>query len=232
LKEGAKTSGVYSIFSGGDSINVYCDMEKDGGGWTVIQRRGDFGNPEDYFFRGWQEYKFGFGNQEEDHWVGLKYWNNITLSKSQQLLITLEDFDGNTTEVIVNNFITGTENFKYRVIYNSVDGEFAESFPKKGTKFSAEDNDNDAWTKNCAKRFKGAWWYSACHNSNLNGLYLRGEHETFGNGVNWNHWKGYHYSLMRTEMKIRPMNKRYRLPPFTPLAPSSGGDSLAEALFK
>jgi hypothetical protein len=42
-------------------------------------------------------------------------------------------------------------------------------------------------------RFKGAWWYSACHNSNLNGLYLRGEHESFGNGVNWYHWKVSHF---------------------------------------
>ena len=30
----------------------------------------------------------------------------------------------------------------------------------------------------------------------------RGEHETFGNGVNWYHWKGYHYSLKSTEMKV------------------------------
>jgi len=183
-----------------------------GGGWTVVQRRGDFGNPEDYFYRGWNDYKFGFGNQQEDHWIGLKYWNNITLSKSQQLLISLEDFDGNKTEVVVNNFIIGTEKFKYRVIYNSVDGLGAESWPRKGTKFSTFDNDNDAWKKNCPRRFKGAWWYSACHNSNLNGLYLRGEHDTFGNGVNWNHWKGYHYSLKFTEMKMRPMKKRYTLP--------------------
>ena len=83
--------------------------------------------------------------------------------------------------------------------------------PKKGTKFSTIDSDNDAWSKNCARRFQGAWWYSACHNSNLNGQYLQGEHESFGNGVNWYHWKGYHYSLKKTEMKIRNMKQAVSL---------------------
>ena len=34
---------------------------KDDGGWTVVQNRGDFGTPEDYFFKGWAEYENGFG---------------------------------------------------------------------------------------------------------------------------------------------------------------------------
>ena len=73
--------------------------------------------------------------------------------------------------------------------------------------FTTRDRDNDHDTKrNCAIAFKGAWWYSACHASNLNGLYLRGNHSSYADGVNWKGWKGYHYSLKRTEMKIRPEN--------------------------
>ncbi len=56
----------------------------------------------------------------------------MLLLQAQQLLITLTDWDDNTTEVVVNNFIIGTAIYKYRVIYSNVDGEFAESFPKKG----------------------------------------------------------------------------------------------------
>ncbi len=40
----------------------------------------------------------------------------------------------------------------YRIIYRSIDGEFGESLPKKGTRFSTVDNDSDAWSKNCADR--------------------------------------------------------------------------------
>lgn len=204
-------SGVATITVAGEDISVWCDMDTLGGGWTVLQRRGDFGKPKNFFLKKWDDYKQGFGDPKEDHWIGLLYWNNITLTKPQQLLIELEDWDGNKTQVAVNNFIIGTEFYKFRIIYGSIDGEFGESLPKKGTKFSTVDSDNDAWSKNCAARFQGAWWYSACHNSNLNGQYLEGEHESFGNGVNWYHWKGYHYSLKWTEMKVRGMNRAVSL---------------------
>ena len=74
-----------------------------------------------------------------------------------------------------------------------------------GMKFSTKDRDNDlAYEGSCAQRFKGAWWYQTCHYSNLNGLYLRASHTSRANGVNWYHWRGYYYSLQKTEMKIRP----------------------------
>ena len=40
---------------------LYNQSMKDDGGWTVVQNRGDFGTPEDYFFKGWAEYENGFG---------------------------------------------------------------------------------------------------------------------------------------------------------------------------
>ena len=73
-----------------------------------------------------------------------------------------------------------------------------------GRDFSTFDIDNDAYLSNCAEEFKGGWWYNACHRSNLNGLYLRGQHDSHADGVNWLTWRGYNYSLKFTEMKIRP----------------------------
>jgi ficolin len=76
---------------------------------------------------------------------------------------------------------------------------------QEGQKFSTYDIDNDIDpNENCAQTFRGAWWYSACHHSNLNGFYYRGHHASFADGVEWYFWTGYYYSLMKTEMKIRP----------------------------
>ncbi|GBN98126.1 hypothetical protein AVEN_32423-1, partial [Araneus ventricosus] len=45
--------------------------EEDGrGGWTVLQRRGNFSRPNDYFFQDWASYKNGFGDIEKDFWIG------------------------------------------------------------------------------------------------------------------------------------------------------------------
>ena len=79
-----------------------------------------------------------------------------------------------------------------------------------GAKFSTKDQDNDSSSSSsCAMSYKGAWWYTACHSSNLNGLYAQTgaqNHTSYADHVNWQHWRGYHYSIQFTEMKIRPHN--------------------------
>ena len=73
-----------------------------------------------------------------------------------------------------------------------------------GFAFTTKDKDNDINAPgNCAELYKGAWWYQKCHQSNLNGDYLRGHHGSYADGVNWYKWKGLYYSLKMTEMKIR-----------------------------
>ena len=53
-----QSPGVYPIQVDIQTIvDAYCLKE----GWTVIQSRGQFGNPIDYFYKTWAEYKDGFG---------------------------------------------------------------------------------------------------------------------------------------------------------------------------
>ena len=52
--------GVYSIqVDTQTTVNVSCLAS----GWTVFQSRGQYGNPTDYFFKGWSDYENGFGTR-------------------------------------------------------------------------------------------------------------------------------------------------------------------------
>ena len=76
-------------------------------------------------------------------------------------------------------------------------------FSFSGMQFSTNDNDNDVGVASCAQNYKGAWWYNDCLHSNLNGLYLEGQHSPHADGVNWGAFRGIYYSLKRTEMKVK-----------------------------
>jgi ficolin len=89
-KGGQKEPGVYKIrISDESQPEIYC-MEE---GWTVIQSRGQFGNPEDYFYNGWDDYVAGFGTPGQEQWLGLNNIFDMTDKKSYQLRITMEDFN-------------------------------------------------------------------------------------------------------------------------------------------
>ncbi|KAK8763840.1 hypothetical protein V5799_033553 [Amblyomma americanum] len=84
LHAGQHRSGVYSVFHKAAAPwgqSVYCDMETDGGGWTVIQRRGQFGNSVFHFYRNWTEYANGFGDPAEEYWIG---WDAMANANGQK----------------------------------------------------------------------------------------------------------------------------------------------------
>ncbi|PIK41209.1 Tenascin-R, partial [Apostichopus japonicus] len=87
---GTHSDGVYTIYPDGwpSGIQVYCEMESNGGGWTVLQRRSSASVD---FYRSWLDYKNGFGNKNEDHWLGNKYIHSLTDQKTYQLRIDLND---------------------------------------------------------------------------------------------------------------------------------------------
>ncbi|XP_059958007.1 ficolin-2-like [Mesoplodon densirostris] len=183
-------------------LTVLCDMDVDGGGWTVFQRRRD-GSVD--FYRSWAAYKQGFGSQLGEFWLGNENIHALTSQGSSELRVDLMDFEGNHQFAKYQSFKMAGEAEKYKLILGAfVEGSAGDSLTSHNNHaFSTKDQDNDKYTANCAVRYQGAWWYNSCHVSNLNGRYLGGPHESFANGINWRSGKGYNYSYKVSEMKVR-----------------------------
>ncbi|XP_023242874.1 uncharacterized protein LOC111640998 [Centruroides sculpturatus] len=182
-------------------------MDNDGGGWTVIQRRGDYKQPKEYFYKGWEEYSLGFGKLNEDFWLGNDKIFALTNQGNYSLRIDMKDKEENKRFALYNDFWIENEKQQYKLHVSGFTGDAGDSFSgMNGMKFTTKDRDNDAWEKNCAEAYKGGWWYDKCHRSNLNGFYLNGYHSTFADGIEWHSWKGYNYSLPEVSMKIRKIN--------------------------
>ncbi|XP_077866088.1 fibrinogen C domain-containing protein 1-like [Saccoglossus kowalevskii] len=209
LNSGINTSGVNTIHPLDDrgSMEVFCDMETDSGGWTVIQRRQD---GSENFYRDWDAYKHGFGDLNGEFWLGNEQIHRLTLQDNYEVRIDLGDTSGKMTFALYEHFGVAAETVNYKLSLGTYFGTAGDSFGSdrhRNMAFSTKDRDNDIYDGNCASLYKGGWWYGACHHTNLNGLYHHGDNPNkSGDGVSWQAWRGFHYSLKFTEMKIRPHN--------------------------
>jgi len=199
---GLTTNGIYRVtMNNYKTMSVYCDQTTDGGGWTVIQRRVD-GTIN--FYRNWNDYKKGFGYYQHEFYQGNDNIYLLSLQglypKGSLLRIEMNDWKGNSTYAKYSSFELGNENSKYELRigkYAGIAGDML--FPHNKYPFSTYDKDT---AKNCAKTFRGAWWYVACHASNLNGEYLLPGQQKPYYGIRWSHWNN-NLSLKHVEMKVR-----------------------------
>ncbi|XP_060900638.1 tenascin-N isoform X4 [Labrus mixtus] len=203
MKNGNKKSGVYTVYINNDRskpIEVYCDMDTDGGGWLMLQRR-TTGKLD--FMKRWRQYIAGFGNMTDEFWIGLDKIYELTNTPTQYELRFDLGLGSERAYAVYDNFKIAPVRQKFKLTIGKYRGTAGDAMTyHQGQLWTTVDNDNDIALGNCALTHRGAWWYQNCHLANPNGMWGDSRHSL---GVNWEPWKGHLTSLDFTEMKIRPV---------------------------
>jgi len=172
----------------------------------------------DDFFRGWQNYKDGFGNLYHDFWLGLDKIHLLSKFGNNKMKFDLWDWEKNTSYSELSYVRVSDESDKYRIMAGAYTGSAGDPFHAyhydlrmQSMRFSTFDNDNDMDPAgNCASTFNSGWWFSKCFIVNPNGVWYPSSsyYGRVSNGIVWDLWSRHSrgYSMKRTEIKLRPDN--------------------------
>ena len=169
-----RESRAYPLYLQGlGAYRARCDMTTLSRGWIVFQRRAD-SNVD--FYRGWEEYKNGFGDPQGNYWLGLERLHHLARpGKGAILRVELQHrfFLGKMKYYAsYSTFEIENEENHYRIRVSGYSRNAGDLLSQhNGMKFSTKDRDNDLASFHCAQTRFGAWWYSSCGLSNLNGVY-------------------------------------------------------------
>ena len=216
-QDGVKVNGIYKIHQNVlKIIQVYCDQTTDGGGWTVFQRRID-GSVD--FFRDWEHYKQGFGNLQNEFWLGNENIFTLTFQglhpRGNELRIEMINAKKIKKSVKYAHFYINNADFNYTLHLNGFTGTLADAMKlNNNQKFSTFDSDNDNYIGHCASAHFGGWWFDDCYHTHLNGKYYSGgkmaidrdsNNILYATGIHWKstRFNGFSDSLIFTEMKVR-----------------------------
>ncbi|XP_055942892.1 techylectin-like protein isoform X2 [Argiope bruennichi] len=195
LASGRNKSGIYILwpreFPTERPLKAYCDMDTDGGGWTVIQRRGKFPFQQD-FNKDWERYKNGFGKLTEEFWLGNENIRVLCL-RGCKIRFDLQEEKGGRFFAVYEDFSLSSTN--YRIDISGYSGNVTDTMQYHNQyEFSTKDKGNTG----LANEYQSGWWHRQNGVCNLNGVYKPGKSST--QYVNW--WK--RDNLATVEIKVKP----------------------------
>ncbi|XP_049548244.1 angiopoietin-related protein 1-like [Anopheles darlingi] len=195
----SKVSGVYliRINNGTSPFKAFCEQEKFDGGWLVVQHRFD-GSVD--FYRNWAQYREGFGEVDNEFWLGLEKMHQLTTARPHEIIIELKDFSGNYAYTRYDEFKIGSESEHYTLTLGKYSGNGTDSMTRNnGKKFAATDRDDmdkPYVPGGCVAAFRSPWWHDDCTYANLNGPYNNAYDIRTMFWYAWKRYQGMSYTRM------------------------------------
>ena len=172
-----------------------CDVDTDGGRWTVFLRRVAGGTVD--FNRQWEDYEEGFWQLSGEFWYGLKNMHRLTTRQEMELRIDLQEANGVGITWVYQTFRVDGSDDKYHLHIGEGEGPGTDRMAHHNNRqFSTPDEDNDASGYNCASDHSAGWWYGHCYHAVLTGPHVR---SSTGSRLYW-----YTTYYPNVEMKVRP----------------------------
>lgn len=180
---GKRRTGVYEIFPlwGKGPVEVKCDMDLLGGGWTVIQYRSRL-NKKVNFNTTWEAYKNGFGDAHSNYWLGNTIIHELTTKFQNSLYIKMRKLSERSINFAqYSTFSISNQTTDFRLSLGKYSGNKGDAFRSHGIighKFSTYDHDYNT----CAKQCRSGWWYNSCTLVNLNAPFFDNHRDPVWNG--------------------------------------------------
>ncbi|XP_045215516.2 techylectin-5A-like [Mercenaria mercenaria] len=207
----AKT-GVHEIklWKSRKTLNVFCDMDTAGGGWTVFQNRFDGAIN---FNENFTAYETGFGELEGEFWLGLRYVQEIADQSATEIRLDLSDGFGREGYEAFQDFRL-SETFLYTLHIRKESRSFSggrEQFEEASTGFASNNGYYFAARDRlkyqyCVDGAESGWWHVAdgCGGVDLNAHYLNPGTPLNESTQGFKHF-GFagRYSLRASKMMIR-----------------------------